>query len=181
MQTGRSISFFSAAARLPTFLSVTSRPRSSCGLSSKNTLFICPECFRKGGDNEILATWGDGHGPNASVFGALDPADQALREELSAYPVSRFPPIHPFLDWRKTTAIAVCRSSHARHSNAESADCARRWRPRWCLSLLEMKWFPNAIKCRSLLGDGSRIFLISKETRTWQRKATVPLYSCATP
>src|SRR5437773_2991152 len=34
----------SAAARLPTFLSITSRPRSSSGLSSENTLFICPEC-----------------------------------------------------------------------------------------------------------------------------------------
>jgi hypothetical protein len=32
----------SAAARLPTFLSVTSRSRSSSGLSSENTLFICP-------------------------------------------------------------------------------------------------------------------------------------------
>jgi len=37
----------SAAARLPTFLSAASRPRSSSGLSSENTLFICPECFRK--------------------------------------------------------------------------------------------------------------------------------------
>jgi putative DNA primase/helicase len=37
----------SAAARLPTFLIFTSRPRSSSGLSSDNTLFICPECFQK--------------------------------------------------------------------------------------------------------------------------------------
>src|SRR5258708_36810784 len=35
----------------------------------------------KGGNNEILATWGEGNDPNASVFGALDPADQALRDE----------------------------------------------------------------------------------------------------
>src|SRR3984893_10189923 len=41
------LSSISAAARLPTFLSFTSRPRSSSGLSSDNTLFICPECFRK--------------------------------------------------------------------------------------------------------------------------------------
>jgi predicted metal-binding membrane protein len=37
----------SVAARLPTFLSATSSARSSSGLSSENTLFICPECFRK--------------------------------------------------------------------------------------------------------------------------------------
>ena len=41
------LSSINAAARLPTFLSLTSRPRSSSGLSSENTLFICPECFRK--------------------------------------------------------------------------------------------------------------------------------------
>src|SRR6266446_4028205 len=35
----------------------------------------------KGGNNEILAAWGEGNDPNASVFGALDPADQALRYE----------------------------------------------------------------------------------------------------
>src|SRR5258706_16211758 len=38
---------FRAAARLPTFLRATSRPRSSSELSSENTFFICPECFRK--------------------------------------------------------------------------------------------------------------------------------------
>src|SRR5258705_509260 len=35
----------------------------------------------KGGDNEILAAWREGNDPNASVFGALDSADQALRDE----------------------------------------------------------------------------------------------------
>src|SRR5712664_1675853 len=35
----------------------------------------------KGGNNEILAAWREGNDPNASVFGALDPADQALRDE----------------------------------------------------------------------------------------------------
>src|SRR5260370_20735563 len=35
----------------------------------------------KGGNNEIFATWGEGNDPNAPVFGALDPADQALRDE----------------------------------------------------------------------------------------------------
>jgi hypothetical protein len=35
----------------------------------------------KGGNNEILAAWGEGNDPNAPVFGALDPADQALRDE----------------------------------------------------------------------------------------------------
>src|SRR6266478_2184445 len=35
----------------------------------------------KGGNNEILALWGEGNDPNASVFDALDPADQALRDE----------------------------------------------------------------------------------------------------
>jgi hypothetical protein len=35
----------------------------------------------KGGNNEILAAWGEGNGSNAPVFGALNPADQALREE----------------------------------------------------------------------------------------------------
>jgi hypothetical protein len=37
------LSSISVAARLPTFLSAVSRPRSSSGLSSENTLFICPE------------------------------------------------------------------------------------------------------------------------------------------
>ena len=40
-------SSISAAARLPTLLSFTLKPRSSSGLSSENTFFICPECFRK--------------------------------------------------------------------------------------------------------------------------------------
>ena len=35
----------------------------------------------KGGNDETLATWGEGNDSNASVFGALDPADQALRDE----------------------------------------------------------------------------------------------------
>ena len=35
----------------------------------------------KGGNNEILAAWGEGNDSNASVFGALDPADQTLRHE----------------------------------------------------------------------------------------------------
>src|SRR5260370_20086375 len=35
----------------------------------------------KGGKNETLAAWGESNDPNASVFGALDPADQALRDE----------------------------------------------------------------------------------------------------
>src|SRR6201981_911222 len=35
----------------------------------------------KGGNNQILAGWGEGNDPNASVFGALYPADQALRDE----------------------------------------------------------------------------------------------------
>jgi hypothetical protein len=71
----------SAAARLPTLLRLTSRPRSSSGLSSENTFFICPEMLSKGGNDEILATWGEGNDSNASVFGALDSADQALPDE----------------------------------------------------------------------------------------------------
>src|ERR1700676_1747671 len=43
------LSSISAAARLPSFLSATSRERSSSALSSDNTLFICPECFLKAG------------------------------------------------------------------------------------------------------------------------------------
>jgi hypothetical protein len=35
----------------------------------------------KGGNNEGLAAWSEGNGPNASVFGALDPADQSLRDK----------------------------------------------------------------------------------------------------
>ena len=35
----------------------------------------------KGGNNEILAAGGQGNDPNASIFGALDPADEALRDE----------------------------------------------------------------------------------------------------
>jgi len=35
----------------------------------------------KGRNNEILATRGEGNDPNASVFGALDTADEALRDE----------------------------------------------------------------------------------------------------
>src|SRR5882672_386738 len=40
-----------------------------------------PGMLSKGCNNEILAAWREGNDPNASVFGALDPADQALREE----------------------------------------------------------------------------------------------------
>jgi len=35
----------------------------------------------KGRDNELFAAWSEGNDPNASVFGALDPADQVLRDE----------------------------------------------------------------------------------------------------
>ena len=35
----------------------------------------------KGGNNEILTAWSEGNDPNASVFGALDPADQPLSDE----------------------------------------------------------------------------------------------------
>src|SRR5260370_133093 len=35
----------------------------------------------KGRSNEVLAARGEGNDPHAPVFGALDPADQALREE----------------------------------------------------------------------------------------------------
>src|ERR1700746_899642 len=35
----------------------------------------------KGGNNEILAAWGEGNDPNASIFSALDPADEALPDE----------------------------------------------------------------------------------------------------
>src|SRR5579859_3150687 len=35
----------------------------------------------KGGNNEILAEWGERNDPNASVFAALHATDQALREE----------------------------------------------------------------------------------------------------
>src|ERR1700686_1171807 len=44
----------SAAARLPTFLSACSKARSSSGLSSENTPFICPACFRKAGTMRSL-------------------------------------------------------------------------------------------------------------------------------
>ncbi len=32
-------------------------------------------------DNEVLSAWGEGNDPNAPVFGALDAADQAPRDE----------------------------------------------------------------------------------------------------
>src|ERR1700730_14531040 len=35
----------------------------------------------KRGNNEIPAAWRERNDPNASVFGALDPADQALRDQ----------------------------------------------------------------------------------------------------
>src|SRR5260370_3592795 len=35
----------------------------------------------KGGNNESLSAGGEGNDPNATVFGALGPADQALRDE----------------------------------------------------------------------------------------------------
>ena len=36
----------------------------------------------KGGNNEIFTAWSEGNDPNASVFGALDPADQPVSGEL---------------------------------------------------------------------------------------------------
>src|SRR6266481_3928124 len=35
----------------------------------------------KGSSNEVFAARGEGNDPNAPVFGALDPANQSLREE----------------------------------------------------------------------------------------------------
>jgi hypothetical protein len=46
-----------AAARLPTFLSATSRLRSSSGLISENTRFISPECSRKAETMRSLPRW----------------------------------------------------------------------------------------------------------------------------
>src|ERR1700676_4834136 len=40
-----------------------------------------PGMLSEGGNNEVLAPQGEGDNPNAPVFGALDPADQALRDE----------------------------------------------------------------------------------------------------
>src|ERR1700680_1695878 len=49
----------SAAARLPTFLSATSRPRSSSALSSENTLPHLPGMLSERRDNEVLSAWGE--------------------------------------------------------------------------------------------------------------------------
>ena len=40
-----------------------------------------PGMLSKGGNNKVLATRGEGDDPNTSVFRALDPGYQALREE----------------------------------------------------------------------------------------------------
>ena len=40
-----------------------------------------PGMLSKGSSNEVLASWGEGNDPHAPVFGALDPADKALRKE----------------------------------------------------------------------------------------------------
>src|SRR5450432_1828254 len=40
-----------------------------------------PGMLSEGGNNEVLALQGEGDNPNAPVLGALDPADQALRDE----------------------------------------------------------------------------------------------------
>src|SRR5207245_3808427 len=40
-----------------------------------------PGMLSKGSSNEIFAAWGEGDDPHAPVFGAFDPADQALRDE----------------------------------------------------------------------------------------------------
>src|ERR1700735_1842955 len=49
----------------------------------------------KGGNNQILAVWGEGNDPNVSVFGALDSADQTLRDETIRLPRR---PVTPWLD-----------------------------------------------------------------------------------
>ena len=40
-----------------------------------------PGMLSKGSSNEVLAACGEGHDPHAPVFSALDPANQALRNE----------------------------------------------------------------------------------------------------
>ena len=40
-----------------------------------------PGMLSKGGNNQVLAAWGEGDDSNAAVFGALDPAHQALRDQ----------------------------------------------------------------------------------------------------
>jgi len=65
---------------LPTFLSLTSRHEAPPGSVQRILSSSVWNAFESG-NNEILATWGEGNDPNASVFGALDPADQALRDE----------------------------------------------------------------------------------------------------
>jgi len=42
-----------------------------------------PGMLSKGRINEGFAAWSEGNDPHAPVFGALDPADQALREETA--------------------------------------------------------------------------------------------------
>ena len=46
----------------------------------KHSLHL-PGMLPKGGNNKILAAWGEGNDPYASVFGALDAADQAFRAQ----------------------------------------------------------------------------------------------------
>jgi hypothetical protein len=43
----------------------------------------------EGGNNELLAVWGEGNDPHASVFAVLDPADQALRDEAIHSDIAR--------------------------------------------------------------------------------------------
>jgi hypothetical protein len=43
--------------------------------------FHLPGVLSKGGNDEILAAWSQGNDPDAAVFGTLDPADEALRDE----------------------------------------------------------------------------------------------------
>src|SRR5260370_34259608 len=56
-----------------------------------------PGMLSKGCSNEILAAWGEGNDPNAPVFGALDRADQALRDAAVASDTARA--WGPVADW----------------------------------------------------------------------------------
>jgi hypothetical protein len=63
----------SAAARFPTLLSAISNPRKYS--SHLRGMLL------EGSNNQVLATRGECNHPNAPVFGAFDPADEAFFNE----------------------------------------------------------------------------------------------------
>src|SRR5438445_1248942 len=73
--------FHQRGGALADFLKCRFEAKKLLGAQFREHSFHLPGMLSEGGNNEVLAARGEGYDPNAPVLGALDSADQALRDQ----------------------------------------------------------------------------------------------------